>query len=457
MSTLDGLAAALQSEVGNDNLLMGDATLDYAVDGVQPAMVVFPADEPQVAAVMRLTDEHRVAVCPRGSGSHLHLGQPPSRADVVMSLQRLHQQVAYEPADMTTTVQAGLPLVDLQATCGAQGQFLALDPPATAASTIGGIVAANMSGPRRLLYGSARDLLLGMTVIGADGKRTRAGGRVVKNVTGYDLNKLYIGSLGTLAVIVEMTFKLHPLPPGEHTVGFGFSHSTDMLQLLQTLLHLHLRLNSLELFNAPAVALLAQRTGLTLPTETYVIVARVEGPPDATRPQEERMVEALRALPLAGSLTVHTWSVEQQARLWQTVQTFPWEMSAAAPGSVVSKVSLRMSELPAFFQQMQQASTAAGTAWPIFAHAGSGIAYINIRHADGATVAPADVLRHLERLDACVDRLPGRRVVEHAPLEIKRHCNVWGTPGDDFPLMRAIKASFDPNYRLNPGRFIGGL
>lgn len=457
MSTLDGLAAALQSEVGNDHLFTGDATLDYAVDGVQPALVVFPADETQVAAVMRVTDEYRAAVCPRGGGSHLHLGQPPSRVDVVMSLQRLQQQVAYEPADMTTTVQAGLPLADLQAALGEQGQFLALDPPATATATVGGIVATNMSGPRRLLYGSARDLLLGVTVIGADGKRTRAGGRVVKNVTGYDLNKLYIGSLGTLAVIVEMTFKLHPLPLGEHTVGFGFSHPTDMLQLLQTLLHLHLRVNSLELFNAPAGALLAQRAGLVLPEETYLIIARVEGPPEVTRPQEERMVEALRALPLASPLTVHTWNAAEQTRLWQTVQTFSWEMCKAAPGSVVSKVSLRMSELATFCQQMQQAAAAAGVAWPIFAHAGSGMAYINIRHADSAEAAPADVLQHLERLDACVNRLQGRRVVEHAPVEIKRHCNVWGVPGDDFPLMRAIKASFDPNHRLNPGRFIGGL
>ena len=115
---------------------------------------------------------------------------------------------------MTTTVQAGQRLADLQRTLGAQGQFLALDPPAAATTTVGGIVAANRNGPRRLLYGSARDLLLGTTVITIDGKRTKAGGRVVKNVTGYDLNKLYIGSLGTLAVLVELTFKVHPLPPG---------------------------------------------------------------------------------------------------------------------------------------------------------------------------------------------------------------------------------------------------
>jgi glycolate oxidase FAD binding subunit len=319
------------------------------------------------------------------------------------------------------------------------------------------MVAANTSGPRRLLYGTARDLLLGIAVITMEGKRTKAGGRVVKNVTGYDLNKLYIGSLGTLAVIVELTFKLHPLPPGEHTLGIGFSQHVDMLPILQTVLQLPLRLSSVELLNAAATTTLQSRTALPAPDTAYLLIARVEGTPDVTKNQAQRLSEALHKLPLTGPLTPQTWSDSEQACLWREIEEFPVTMPVQAAPEVLSKVSVRLSDLPALFQEMEAAAATAGTAWPVLAHAGSGIAYVCIPADANATADPASMLAHIQTLDACVARLRGRRVLDRAPVEVKRHCEVWGTPGDDFALMRAIKASFDPHHRLNPGRFIGGL
>src|SRR5215475_8551646 len=232
MSTLEGLATALESVVGSAYLLTNTAVAEYAVDGVLPAMVVLPADEAQVTDVLRLAAEYRATVFPRGGGSHTFVGQTPARVDLVLSVQRLQQQLAYEPADLTITVQAGVRFAELQHILRGSSQFLALDPPVTTTTTVGGIVATNVSGPRRLLYGTARDMLLGIGVMTSDGKRSKAGGRVVKNVTGYDLNKLYVGSLGTLGVIVELTWKLHPLPPGEITLGFGCAHYTDLLPML---------------------------------------------------------------------------------------------------------------------------------------------------------------------------------------------------------------------------------
>lgn len=457
MSTLEGLATALQSVVGQEHLRTDAAAAAYAVDGVLPAMVVCPEDEAEVAAVMRLADESQATVFPRGGGSHLALGQTPVRVDVVLSLQRLRRQVAYEPADMTTTVQAGVRLADLQQTLGQQGQHLALDPPAAATTTVGGIVAANTSGPRRLLYGTARDLLLGIAVITVDGKRARAGGRVVKNVTGYDLNKLYIGSLGTLAVIVELTFKLHPLPPGEYTLGLGFSQHADLLPVLQSVLQIHLRLSSLELLNAAATAALRSRTGLPAPETAYLLIARVEGTPEVTENQAQRLIDALHKLPLTDTLATQTWNQSEQARLWQEIEEFPVAMYTQAPQGMLSKVSVRLSDLPVLLRELEAAAATAGTAWPVLAHAGSGIAYVSMPPSESATSEPAHMLAHLRTLDACVARLRGRRVLEHAPVAVKRHCEVWGTPGDDFALMRAIKTSFDPHHRLNPGRFIGGL
>src|SRR5437763_3605025 len=205
MFTLEGLPTGLESVLGSAHLRTDATVAEYAIDGVPPAMVAFPADAAQMTEVLRLAATYQATVFPRGGGSHTFIGQTPTRVDLVLSVQRLQQQLAYEPADLTTTVQAGVRFTELQHILRDSGQCLALDPPITPTTTMGGIVATNVSGPRRLLYGTARDVLLGITVMTSDGKSTKAGGRVVKNVTGYDLNKLYVGSLGTLAVIVELT------------------------------------------------------------------------------------------------------------------------------------------------------------------------------------------------------------------------------------------------------------
>lgn len=445
MSTLERLATALQSVVEPEALLTDSATEAYAIDAVIPAFVVLPATEDQVGEVLRLTAEHGVTVFPRGGGSHMALGQTPARVDVVLSVERLQQQVAYEPGDMTATVQAGVCLADLQQTLGQHGQFLALDPPATAATTVGGVIAANLSGPRRFLYGTARDLVLGTAVIDAEGIRTKAGGRVVKNVTGYDLNKLYIGSMGTLAVLVELTFKVHPLPSGEVTIGIDCTHDADTLPLLQLLLQLPLRLNSVELLNAAALQALGQRTGVALPETAYMFLARVEGHPEVTASQTQRLMDALPGVQLQTPSAVYTWKTDEQARLWDGIG----EILQHAPG-VLTKVSLRLADLPMFCDGVQEMSGA--TPWPLCVHAGSGIAYVNMPPDDSDKL-----IEQSQQLDTWVARLHGHRVIERAPLAVKQQCQVWGVPGDALSLMQALKTAFDPQHRLNPGRFIGGL
>jgi glycolate oxidase FAD binding subunit len=459
MSALEGLATALESVVGSAHLLTNAAAAEYAVDRIPPAMVVLPTDEAQIAAVLRLAAEYQATIFPRGGGSHMCIGQPPARVDLVLSVQHLQRQLAYEPADMTTTVQAGIRVCELQRTLGDQGQFLALDPPVTATTTLGGVIATNVSGPRRLLYGTARDVLLGVAVMTIDGKRTKAGGRVVKNVTGYDLNKLYIGSLGTLAIIVELTCKLHPLPPGELTLGIGCAGEADLAPMLQTILQLPLRLNSLELLNAAACKRLATRADLALIETGYMLIARVEGPPAVTQSQAQRLTEALHHLPLTRPASVYAWSAVEQEYLWSGLSALTRGTSDldSAPDCMVVKVSLLMSALPVFCQDVQEQATHLDTAWLIVAHAGSGIAYVCIPIPTPEAPDVERLLAYLQALEGCVARCQGRRVVEQAPVAVKQQCQVWGPPGDDFALMRAIKASFDAQHRLNPGRFLGGL
>src|SRR5712692_2625439 len=189
-----------------------------AIDGIASTPRVTPASREEMAEALRLADSRGQAVAPVGGGTQLDLGMPPARLDLVIETTRLNTVVEYEPADLTVTVEAGLRFDELQKRLGEQGQFLALDPPAAPGATLGGLMATNASGPLRYAYGTARDVVIGTRVANPDGTITHAGGRVVKNVAGYDLNKLYIGSLGTLGVIVELSFKLAPIPPTTNTI-----------------------------------------------------------------------------------------------------------------------------------------------------------------------------------------------------------------------------------------------
>ena len=448
MSTLDGLATSLQSVVGEEYLLTDAAAAPYAVDDVLPSLVALPENEDQVADVLRLADEHDAAVFPRGGGSHMRLGATPERVDVVLSVERLRRQLAYEPGDMTTTVQAGLPLEELQGVLRAQGQFVALDPPVTAATTTGGVIATNASGPRRLLYGTARDVVLGISVATADGARSKAGGRVVKNVTGYDLTKLYIGSLGTLGVVLELTFKVQPLPPGEATVGITCAGHADILPVLNALLRLPLRLSSLELLNAAALSAV-QAGGGALPASPYLFLARLEGDAAVTAGQKDRIADTLRGLSLSAPADIHAMPAQpkEQQQLWSSLAA-----QALSTDSVAAKVGLRITDLAPFCADIE--ALAADLPWLLHAHAGNGIVSVQIPAAD---VGEETLLAQMQALDACVARLNGHRVIERAPVGVKRRCEVWGPVGDNFAVMQALKASYDPRRRLNPGRFIGGL
>ncbi|HET6317935.1 MAG TPA: FAD-binding oxidoreductase, partial [Chloroflexota bacterium] len=216
---------------------MTSAATILSIDGMTPATHATPDTAEELAQALRAADEAGQAVAPVGGGTQLELGMPPRRVDVALHTGGLNRIVEYEPADLTMTVEAGMQFRDLQAALGKHGQFLALDPAVEPHATIGGIIATNASGPLRFSYGSARDLVIGTRVANADGTVTRAGGRVVKNVAGYDLNKLHIGALGTLGIIVELSFKLAPIPPSLATVVGQFSTLQGVADAVGAVLH----------------------------------------------------------------------------------------------------------------------------------------------------------------------------------------------------------------------------
>jgi glycolate oxidase FAD binding subunit len=388
-----------------------------SVDGIAAAETVSPNSAEALAAALRAADEGGRAVAPVGGGTQLDLGMPPSRLDVAIETTGLNRIVEYEPADLTVTVEAGMRFGELQRILGEQGQLLALDPPLEDGATIGGVIATNASGPLRFAFGSARDLVIGTRVANPDGTVTHAGGRVVKNVAGYDLNKLYIGSLGTLAIIVELSFKLAPIPPALATVAANFSTSEAAGALVQAVVR------------SPLSPLAIELAGST------EVVLRVGGYPQAV----ERQVRDLSALITqhGGQASDGAWEDLQQSRL--EARRRDVVLKAAAPIST-SATLVRMLE--------QRLASLEPTVW---AHAGNGVAY-------AACNAPSNAeLLNAARAD--VRSLGGNAslVIERCPAPLKSSVDVWGEPGPSVALMRAIKSKLDPRNTLNPGRYVGGI
>jgi glycolate oxidase FAD binding subunit len=405
------------------------------LDGVEPRFLARPESSSELADVLRQANELGLAVCPRGGGSRMALGNRPSRLDLVVDTTALDRVIEYEPADLTVTVEAGMRFSRLQELLRAEGQLLALDPPASPDSTIGGVIATNASGPLRFAYGTARDLVIGTRVANPDGRLTRAGGRVVKNVAGYDLNKLHVGSLGTLGVLVELSFKLAPIPPAQALIVGRFEDSGSARSLLDAVLHSPLSPMAIELLGPAAAEKAGMARGLSH-------VLKVGGYPQAV----ERQARDLGAL-----IAKHGGQrVEAAEDTWDAVQSMALRIGrdvlvkATAPiAHSVTLVELLERELARFDPI-------------VWAHAGNGVAFAAFAAQDGSTAPLLTTLLESRRQVAALGS-NASLVVQRCPTWLKESLDVWGDPGDGLGLMRAIKQQLDPRGTLNPGRYVGGI
>jgi glycolate oxidase FAD binding subunit len=422
-------------DLERDGLVVRPAEGGSGIDGVTPRLVAMPRSVSEASQILRAAAADGLAVAFVGGGSKLGLGNPPERVDLVVETGALDQVLEHAAGDLVVRAQAGVRLADLQATVAPAGQQLALDPPEPRA-TLGGVVAANASGPRRLRYGTVRDLLIGITVVLADGTVARAGGKVVKNVAGYDLGKLFCGSLGTLGMVTEVTFRLHPVP------------------------------------EAAAVVTLA-----------------VEGPAQAGEAVQRLQGTALE--PSAVELTVDEWGwpgrltvvfegiqpgVEAQAATAAELLGRVGEAAVAGPGGVeaaLNQLGARPFEkaeyaLKATFPPAELAGVLAdlvgGQRWgsgPVSAHAATGVLWMasGLREGDLPADSPGfpSVVQGITEARERLAARGGSLVLHKASPELKRAADVWGPPGDAVGLMRRVKERFDPDRRLSPGRFVGGI
>jgi glycolate oxidase FAD binding subunit len=432
----------LRAIVGAPHVLTGVALSPYVIDGRTPHAAIFPGSVDEVAAVVAQASEAAVPVIPWGGGTAAGVGLPPERAGLVVGLTRLRSIVEHEPGDLTVTAQAGLTLADLQTALRARGQWLSLDPPDAERATLGGVLAANASGPRRHLYGAARDLLIGVTVVTADGGIVRGGGRVVKNVAGYDLPKLFVGSYGTLGVIVEATVKLRPVPDDERLVAVPFDRLKDAGAAVRALLGSDLIPTAIDLLDAPATSALGVE-----PAAAATLVVGFDGLGE----QVDWQVRELGGV-MAGC----------GARGLRVLGPPPWARLARAAYDAFGTPAavMTLSVLPSLVADtMEHGATSARhrglvTAWS--AHAGVGLVTGAVR-AEGERQDPAALAAVLMEWRAAARAGGGHASLTFAPLAVKAALPVWDDAGAAGRIMQRIKAELDPRNVLNPGRFVAGI
>ncbi len=454
----------LKGIVGESNILSEEQVPAYAFDGYVPKAVVLPASVQEMQDVLQFAVKQGVSVMPAGAGTKLGIGNLPQKVDVVLATTHLNSVVEYEPADLTVTVEAGIRLADLQTELARHRQYLALNPPYADRCTIGGIVATNASGSLRLRHGTARNQVLGLRVVRADGTVVKSGGKVVKNVAGYDLNKLYIGAFGTLGIITEVTLKLSPIPVRQAILTADFQNVQEAVDTgLSIVGSQTLPMFANMFINAENTQLRVDKSSTRSELTRH---HRETEWNDAQDSMVKKVVVGFGGDPetVAWQLTQCQGIMEQNGAIGVTIregeslqhiQGAVQEFSADNKNTeiVVAKLNLKRTDLAEFASQIVGANWARDV--QMMALLGSGVLYAILpATSDTDYQSLANVLTRLRQ--TAMSR-QGNLIIEVAPPELKRHIDVWGSVEGTLSLMKQIKAKFDPVGLLNPGRFISSI
>ena len=409
----------LRNAVGLENLR--DAGDRATVCGVQSRFVAEPEDELQLASLLAAANEAGIAVVPRGGGTKLDWGNPPERAEAILSTTKLNRILEHAWADLTVTVEAGCTLQILQTALAQHGQRLACDCLWPTLATVGGALSTNDSGALRLRFGALRDLVIGVTLALPDGTLASSGGKVVKNVAGYDLPKLATGALGTLGVITRAVFRLHPLPSSAKSFSFTSNNLETMQRHLLSIQNSRLAHTALQI-----------RCGSDAPSHGDILFEATEA---GIRAQESQLRNLLGSTSLEGcSETV--WDAREQ--LW-----------TSADHSTILKISVLPAEMAKTLMALEKISISQNLRWQMVMQA-TGLGMVRVEGA------PGQLSVMIEKLRAEAEHSGGSLVILRRPKELGS-LDAWGTAGDAGSLMRAVKQQLDPKRILNPGRYVAGI
>jgi glycolate oxidase FAD binding subunit len=422
------------AELGRPEQLIGNPCLRSTV---QPKTVA------ELAGSVRQALIQGQAVYPFGGRTMWEYGWPPTREGIGVDLRGLDQVIDYPARDMTITVQAGITLSRLQEILATENQRLPVDVPLPGRATLGGALAANVSGPRRYGFGTFRDYVIGISVVNDEGQEVKAGGRVVKNVAGYDLCKLYIGSMGTLGIITQVTLKLKPRPEEERLVAIGCKDAVVLGQLLDLLHGSRTRPVCLEVLNARAARHVCAEAVEFFSEASWVIVLAFEDNRESVTWQVKQIEAELK--PAFDHRDAQLLAIHNSARLWREQIDFQ-----AWPDALLT---FKANLLPSATADFCRLADARPEGLILQAHAGNGIVF---GHMCGNWTLEQSQ-RMLGSLQEAATASQGNVVVLKCPTAWKTALPLWGLSRNDYWLMRAVKEKLDPKGIFNPGRFVDGI
>lgn len=439
------ISAQLLTEL---NLILPDSQMKEGENhplGNNGQVTVYPTCEEEIATVLKYANTNDKKIIVEGGGTKRGFGGQTEFADILLSLANYKGIVEHAVGDMTLTVKSGTQFKVLQEYLAQFKQMISLDPAWPEYATIGGIIATNESGVKRLGYGSARDVVIGLRMVYPDGTIIRSGGKVVKNVAGYDMNKLFVGSMGTLGVVSEVTLKLRPLPKYESVVLLSFptGNLDELRSFAVTLLNSMMEPVSLELLSP---SLSKNITGQNL----YTLAISFEDVESAVRYQEE-FVKSIRT----PDTKITIFSHEEAQKFWNTFYTInpngavaPVPLKETEAALKIGVVNLDVLKVIKESQLLQDANNLV-----IEAHGslGHGLCQVILKGAS------EDVISAIHQLRDFVAQLGGYTIVKHLPFSLRQKINVWGEKPSYFFLIEGIKAKIDPNRVLNHNRFVGGI
>jgi glycolate oxidase FAD binding subunit len=410
----------LRAVVGPTNLRVASAA--DAISGVLPQFVAEPDNEKQLAAALALANAEGIAVAPRGGATKLEWGNPPKKAELILSSARLNRIVEHVWGDLTVTVEAGCTLQSLQKKLAQHGQRLAFDGLWPERGTIGGVLSTNDSGSLRLRFGALRDLIIGVTIALPDGTLASSGGKVVKNVAGYDLPKLVTGAYGTLGIITRAVFRLHPLPRATRTFSFTVENFSALQQHILAIQDSQLAHTSLQV----------RCSADALPSADILFEATDAGL-DAQESHLRKLLDPARVEQSSGN----PWNARQD--LW----------NASTKTTLLAKISLLPTDFAKVLGSLQSLCESHKINWRIVLQA-TGIGMLRL---EGETAQLSVVV---EQFRIELQSRGSSLVALRRPPDL-HSMDAWGNAGDAVSLMRAVKHQLDPNSTLNPGRFVGGI
>ena len=467
--------------LGKKNVITDpDVMPEYAVDGVEPKAVVFPKNTEQVAEVVKFANRENLAIVARGSGTKMAMGNPPKKLDMVVCTARMNHMLDVDTSNLTMTVEAGVKFRDIQARLATQedrcylpledlgeegdeiicsdrshsGCFIPIDPPYANKATIGGIIATNSTGPRRLLYNLPRDCVIGIRFVSPNGDILGSGGKTVKNVSGYDVSKLMVGSMGSLGILCEMTIRLLPLPEKMQTLLVSFADFSEAYTFTERIFETSLLPAAVEIMNGAAYQQLILEDSPNLESDGYIAAIALEAFAPAVNRMHNEILDLAKS---SGAVAEAVLEEDDHLSFWLAMSNLSANLGNKFPGLIKAKLNYPLSMGKGVIESGESIFTAANLDYFFQTHAGNGICHTGVLiDKDDTTAMEKAVTAMGQLLDRCRE-VDGNLVIHGAPADVKENLNIWGEVGSSFVVMKRLKDQLDPTGIMSPGRFVEGL